>query len=82
VVFEILVAAFVSAVNVVKASCKRIRWDLAGVRIVKMLVENSFQAVRAVNAVQARFLVGPWDMAGAIPMKYESVGEGIHRLRK
>ena len=46
-----LVAAFVLAVKVAEAPWKGIRWDLAGAMMVETLIENSFQAVRAVDAV-------------------------------
>ena len=43
--------------------------------LVQTLVENSFQAVIAVDAVQTCRVVGGWDMAEAILVEYESVGE-------
>ena len=51
------------------------RRDSAGTMLVEALVENSFQAVIAVKAVQACCVVDPWDMADAILVEYESVGE-------
>jgi hypothetical protein len=45
--------------------------------LVETLIENSFQAVIAVDAVQACCVVCPWDMAEA-----ESVGEGQPDRRK
>lgn len=45
------------------------------VALAETLVENFFQAVIAVDTVQACCVVGYWDMAEAILVDYESVGD-------
>lgn len=51
------------------------RQDFAGAMLMEALVENSFQAVIDVKALQACCVVNPRDMAEAILVEYESVGE-------
>jgi hypothetical protein len=75
VVLETLVAASVLAVKAVTMLCKGTRRDFAGAMLVEALVENSFQPVIAVKAVQACCVADPWDMVEAILVEYESVGE-------